>query len=108
MSAQFTDQLRARASTIVLAPGAGSRLSVRVQLLESYDTVRIDAPADATVLSLKVAALAVLEPGVTACDDFVVKHRGVEVLDESQELAAAGIPDRTILSVSHRRRRAVR
>ena len=108
MSAQFTDQLRTRGAAIVVAPGAGPRLSIRVQHLDVYDTVRIDAPADATVLSLKEAALAALEPGATAHGDFVVKHRGVEVLDESLGLAAAGMPDRTILSISHRRRRPVR
>ncbi|MBI2797192.1 MAG: hypothetical protein HYX65_10855 [Gemmatimonadetes bacterium] len=108
MSGAFTDQLRARAGAIVLSPGAGARVSVRVQLLESYDVVRIEAPAGEPVLAVKEAALSALEPGASAPEDYVVKHRGVEVLDESMGLASAGIPDRAILSLSHRRRRPVR
>lgn len=107
MSAPFTDQLRARAGTITI-PGDGARLTVRVQYLEGWDAVRVDAPATTSVLGVKTAALAVLEPGVPVTDDFVVKHRGVELLDERLALAAAGIPDHGILSVSHRRRRPVR
>ena len=108
MSTPFADQLRARPGTIVLSPGATPRLTIRVQSLEQYDVVRIDAPADESVVNVKVAALAVLDPVAAFHDDFVVKHRGVEMLDERVSLTAAGIPDGAIISVSHRRRRPVR
>ena len=40
--------------------------------------------------------------------DFVVKLRGWEVLDESASLADAGVVDGSILLLTYRRRRAVR
>lgn len=108
MSAHFADQLRARPGTIVLSPGATPRLTIRVQSLEAYDTVRIDAPAAEPVVHVKVAALAALDPTAAYPDEFVVKHRGVEILDEALGLSASGIPDGAIISISHRRRRPVR
>ena len=108
MNGALTDQLRTRGAPIVVAPGVEPRVSIRVQHLEAYDTVRVDAPANASVRSIKAAAVTVLEPGASDQDDLVVKHRGIEVLDESRGLADAGIPDRSILSISHRRRRPVR
>ena len=108
MSADFPDSLRTHGDPIVLAPGATPRTTVRVQLLEAWDAVLVDAPVNEPVLAVKVAALAVLDPTADFHDDFVVKHRGVEVRDESCGLADAGIPLHATLSISHRRRRPVR
>lgn len=107
MSASFADQLRSRSETIRIA-GEGPRVTLRVQYLEGWDAVRLEAPASSSVLSIKAAALAALAAGGQPAEDFVMKHRGVEILDERMVLAAAGVPDHAILSVSHRRRRAVR
>jgi hypothetical protein len=108
MSANFAGQLRARPGTIRLPSDEGPRVTIRVQLLEAYDAVRVEAGANAAVVEVKVAALAELDPAAPFHDEFVVKHRGVEILDEALGLAAAGIPDGAIISVSHRRRRPVR
>ena len=108
MSHHFADALRARPGTIVLAPDGSPRVTLRVQSLEAYDAIRVEAPAHAPVVSVKVAALAALDPAAVFHDEFVVKHRGVEILDETLGLSAAGIPDGAIISVSHRRRRPVR
>ncbi len=108
MSADFPDNLRTRGAPIVLAPDATPRTTVRVQLLESWDAVLVDCPANEPVVAVKVAALAVLDPAADFHDDFVVKHRGVEVRDESCGLADAQIPVHATISLSHRRRRPVR
>lgn len=108
MSTRFADQLRARPGTIVVSPEGTPRMTIRVQSLEAYDAVRIDAPASEPVVAIKVAALAALDPMASFHDEFVVKHGGVEILDESVSLSAAGIPDGAIISVAHRRRRPVR
>ena len=108
MSVDFPDDLRTQGNPIVLAPGATPRLTVRVQLLEAWDAVLVDCPVNEPVVAVKVAALAVLDPAADFHDDFVVKHRGVEVRDESRGLADADIPPHATLSISHRRRRPVR
>ncbi len=108
MSTPFPDHLRTQGEPIVLAPASAPRTTVRVQLLEAWDTVLVDAPANEPVLAVKVAALAALDPAADFHDDFVVKHRGVELRDESLGLADAGIPAHATLSISHRRRRPVR
>ena len=41
-------------------------------------------------------------------EDFVVKLRGWEILDEAASLADAGVIDGSILLMTHRRRRPVR
>ena len=108
MSRPFPDVLRVRAQAVVVTPGAEPRQSLRVQLLEAWDTVLIDAPCAEPVAGVKVAALAALDPTAAFHEDYVVKYLGVEVRDESQGLAAAGIPPHATLSISHRRRRPVR
>lgn len=108
-TAPFTAQLRARPGTIALgAPGAADVWTVRVQVSEVYDAVRLTAPRGESVLAVKVAALAELMPEVAYHDDFVVKLHGVEVHDESASLADVGASDGSIFLVMHRRRRPVR
>ena len=108
MSGDFPDNLRTHGAPIVVAPGGSPRVTVRVQLLEAWEAVLVDAPANEPVVAIKVAALAVLDPSADFHDDFVVKHRGVEVRDESCGLADAGIPAHATISISHRRRTPVR
>ncbi|MBI3791071.1 MAG: hypothetical protein HY275_09340 [Gemmatimonadetes bacterium] len=107
MSRPFPDALRARPGTISVGDGLGERVTIRVQLLEAWDAVLIEASPNEPVVAVKVAALAALDPSADFHDDFVVKHLGVEVRDESQGLAQAGIPPHATLSLSHRRRRPV-
>jgi hypothetical protein len=55
-----------------------------------------------------VRALAALFPEAQMHEDFVLKLRGWEILDEAVSLADAGVIDGSILLLTHRRRRAVR
>lgn len=103
----FVAQLRARPGTIRLGTPGVPAITVRVQVPETWDTVRIDAPPDTPVLVLKQRALEVLAPGAEPVE-WVTKLRGFEVLDETASLSAAGAVNGSTLLVTFRRRRPVR
>jgi hypothetical protein len=110
MSAAVVSKLRARPSVVRLpgaAPGA-SVLAVRVQIPEVWDAVLIEAPPTASVIEVKRLAMAELLPGEPEAQEFVVKNRGHEVLDESVSLANARVRNGSTLLVTSRRRRPVR
>jgi hypothetical protein len=106
-AAPFTASLRT-AQTIELGASDAPRLTIRVQWLEGWDAIVVIAPASTTIVEVKAAAMHRLDAAGTPLGSYVVKHRGDEVLDEGMTLAAAGVADGGILSVSRRRRRAVR
>jgi hypothetical protein len=103
----FVSQLRARPETIRLGTPGAPVITVRVQVPEVWDTVRIDAPPDTSVLTLKERALETLMSGADPVE-FVTKLHGFEVLDETASLSAAGVLNGSTLLVTSRRRRPVR
>jgi hypothetical protein len=103
----FVAQLRARPEAIRLGTTGEPVITVRVQVPEVWDTVRIDAPPNTPVLVLKERALEVLMPGAEQAE-YVTKLRGFEVLDETAALSAAGVENGSTLLVTSRRRRPVR
>ena len=107
--AAFVSRLRSRPTELTLgAPDAPDRWTVRVQMAEVWDAVRVSAPASEPVLAVKVAALEALFPQADYHDDYVVKLGGIEVLDENASLRDAGAQDGSIFLVASRRRRPVR
>lgn len=108
--APFVAHLRARPGTIVLGDpaAAGPRWTLRVEVPEAWDTVRVSAPPSEPLLSLKVMALAALMPDADFHEDFVLKLRGGEVFDEHASLADVGAIDGSIFLLTSRRRRPVR
>jgi len=110
MTAPFVTTLRARRATIRLAPEGVQVVTIRVELPEVWDVVRIVAAPTESVLAVKLAALRALYPeaGGEYHTDFVVKLRGWEILDEAASLADAGVVDGSILLLTSRRRRPVR
>jgi hypothetical protein len=108
-TAPFVTSLRARSSTICLtdAPGA---ITIRVEMPEVWDVVRVQVSPTEAALAVKVAALEALFPeaGPESHGDFVLKFRGWEVLYESATLADVGVINGSILLLTHRRRRPVR
>ena len=88
-------------------PGAGA-VTIRVQVAELWDAVRVVAHADHGVADLKQRVVAEFFPGHEFPDDFVLKLRGWEILDEQQALSKAGIGDGGIVLLAYRRRRPVR
>jgi hypothetical protein len=107
MSAPFASSLRARRDTVRIGTGGDSAISVRVQIPELWDVVRIEAAPTESVLAVKVAALGALDPRADQ-RHFVMKLRGFEVLDEQQSLEETGAIDGSIFLLTHRRRRPVR
>ena len=103
----FVAQLRARPETIRLGTAGDPVITVRVQVPETWDTVRIDAPPLTPVIELKTRALETLAPGAEPIE-WVTKLRGFEVLDESASRSAAGVVNGSTLLVTNRRRRPVR
>jgi hypothetical protein len=75
---------------------------------EVWDTVRIDTAAVEPVRAVKVHALQALAPDALFQDDYVIKLRGNEVLDETQSLQAVGALDGSIFVLTRRHRRPVR
>ena len=108
MSAGFANSLRARTGDIVLAEAGPGSIRVRVEMPEVWDAVRVVAGPAEPVLTVKVKALDALFPAAEFHQEFVVKFRGWEILDESVTLADAGVVDGSILLVTYRRRRPVR
>ena len=106
-STPFVAQLRSRPEVIRLGTAGEPIITVRVQVPEVWDTVRIDAPPNTPVLVLKERALEALMPGAEPVA-YVTKLRGFEVLDETASLSAAGVLTGSTLLVTSRRRRPVR
>ena len=106
MTTPFVTSLRARPETLVL--GNGPRLTLRVEMPEVWDAVRIQAPGVEPVSQVKEAALKALYPTGASYADFVIKLNGYEVLDESVSLSQAGVVDGSTFLLTFRRRRPVR
>lgn len=105
----FVAQLRTRGSIIELASPNGPAITVRVEMPEVWDVVRVHASPDERAVTVKRRALEILMPGAELRDDdFVLKLNGWEVLDETASLAATGAVDGSIFLVTNRRRRPVR
>lgn len=108
MSAPFVTELRARRATIRLAAPDAAAITIRVEMPEIWDVVKIACEPTQPVLAVKVAALEALYPEAEMHEDFVVKLRGWEILDESAPLGEAGVVDGSILLLTYRRRRPIR
>ena len=107
-AAPFVTQLRARPETIDAGATGEKTITIRVEMPEVWDAVRIATPPGETVEHLKQRALAALFPQAAYHEDFVVKLHGWEILNEHESLTAAGIQDGAILLLMHRRRRPLR
>jgi hypothetical protein len=108
MTAPFVSQLRTRGGVLQLAPAGAPAITVRVELPETWDTVRASVSPTTPVAVLKLAALDAFYPQGEAPDAFVMKLRGFEVLDENESLTDVGAVDGSIFLLTHRRRRPVR
>jgi hypothetical protein len=107
MSAPFVAQVRSRPDIIRLGDETDARITIRVEVPEVWDTVRIDAPPSTSVEAIRDVVLATLLPN-TDPNEFVIKLNGWEVLDESVSLSEAGAKNGSIFLCTGRRRRPVR
>lgn len=107
-NAPFVSQIRSRPGVIRIGEPGQPTISVRVQVMEVWDTVRIEVPPAEPVLTVKVRALEALYPEAEFHDDFVVKINGFEVLDENASVTDSGALDGSTYLIAYRRRRPIR
>jgi hypothetical protein len=107
VSVPFVTGLRTRRDTLHVGEADGRVLTLRVEVPELWDVLRVSAAPNATVEEVKTAALRTLNPRANA-DAYVIKLRGFEVLDERASVEDAGAIDGSIFLLTHRRRRPVR
>ena len=108
MTAPFVSELRAAPDVIRIGGGDGAVMFLRVQSAELWDALRVDAPASATVASVKTAALERFFPSGVNGDEFVAKLRGFEILNEDDSLESSGVRDGSTILLARRRRRPVK
>ena len=106
--APFVADIRSRPGIVRLGNAGEPVATIRVQLEEAWDTLRFEVPLTEPALSLKVRALALLAPHADMHEEYVMKLRGFEVLDEHASLADSGATNGSIFLLTHRRRRPVR
>lgn len=108
MTTPFVGQLRVRPDSLRLGTDAEPVITLRVQVAELWDTVRIDAPLGTPVSVIKQRALEVLVPDEPHSEEFMTKLNGWEVLDEKVSVAEAGAFTGSTFLLHYRRRRPVR
>jgi hypothetical protein len=108
MTSTFVNQLRARGEPIRLATPGTPSITVRVEMAEVWDTVKLIVSPDEPVLTVKLRALEALYPAGELPEQFVLKLNGWEVLDENASLTTTGAVDGSIFIVTFRNRRPVR
>lgn len=107
MSSAFVAQLRASRTPITLAEGGGT-ITLRVEASDIWETARVTEKPTTEVAEFRRDVVKALFGEAAHEDDFVLKHRGWELLDPFATLAAAGIGNGSIVLVAYRRRRPVR
>jgi hypothetical protein len=100
--------LRTRPEAIRLCVGTGACITVRVEVPEVWDAVRVEAPPVASIAVIKARALAALYPDGGPPDAFVMKLNGFEILDEHATLRDVGAVEGSTFLLTSRRRRPVK
>jgi hypothetical protein len=108
MSAAFVNSVRARPDTLRLGAGGAGSWTIRVQVPEVWDTVRIEVPASASIREVKDLAMSALMPETHDVGELVMKLHGYEMLDEYASLADSGAKDGSTFLLTYRRKRPVR
>lgn len=104
----FVNQLRSRGEPLRISPEGVTAITVRVEMPEVWDVVKVIVSPDEPVLAVKVRALEALFPRAEFPDDFVLKLNGWEVLNETASVAATGAVEGSTYLLLHRLRRPVR
>lgn len=108
MSTPFTASLRSRPDVLRLGTAGERVITVRVQVPEVWDTIRVDLPPDTPVSTLKERALQLLVSETEFPEDYLIKLSGWEVLNENVSIEEAGAKPGSIFLLTGRRRRPVR
>jgi hypothetical protein len=108
MTESFVNQLRARRDPIRMCVAPEPCITIRIEMPEVWDTVRVVVSPQEPIVGIKVRALEALFPDGEFHEEFVLKLRGFEVLDENAPLATTGAVDGSCFLLTHRHRRPVR
>jgi hypothetical protein len=108
VSTPFVTSLRARPGTVTIGTPDASAITIRVQLAEAWDAVRVVVSPAESVAVVKARALEALDPGALPLEGYIVTYRGFEVLDDEVSLATAGVVNGATLFIAYRHRRPVR
>jgi hypothetical protein len=87
---------------------AAATVALRVTVLDTWDTVRLDVEPSATLADVKRRALAAATGRTVDADDYVVKYHGASVLDERETVASLALAHGAPLIVLPGRRHPVR
>ena len=104
----FVATLRSQPTVIRLAGDGQPHVTLRVQMPEVWDVVRVETPPATPVRAVKRRALEVLYPDYGDANAFIMKLNGAAVRDEDTSVADAGARDGSIFLLTFRRRRPVR
>ena len=107
-STPFVASLRSRPEVVRLSDEGASTITIRVQLAEAWDAVRIQVSTGEPVATVKGRAIEVLDPSGGFPDEYAVTLGGKKILDERASLATAGVVNGSTLLIEHRHRRPVR
>ncbi len=105
---EVVSTLRSRPGLLAIGAGAPNAITVRVQMPELWDTIAVLCAENTTVIALKRAALEAFGERHHPIEDYVLKLRGFEVLDEAAPVTVAGAREGSTFLLTYRRRRPVR
>lgn len=100
--------LRSRPGILALGADGPGAFTVRVQMPELWDTIAVRCAESTSVIALKKAALEAFGDHSHPVEDYILKLRGFEVLDESAPVNVAGAREGSTFLLTYRRRRPVR
>jgi hypothetical protein len=83
-------------------------LTLRIQVAEMWDAIRVVASPGTPLVDVKRRVVEEFALEYDFLDEFVLKIRGWEMLNERLSLAESGVVDGSILLLAYRRRRPVR
>ena len=100
--------IRSRPGVLALSAGGADDFTVRVQMPELWDTIAVRCGEHTSVIAMKKASLEAFGEHTHPIEDYVLKLRGFEVLDEGAPVAVAGAREGSTFLLTDRRRRPVR
>jgi hypothetical protein len=104
----LVNRLRSRPGLLTLGPDGPGAITVRVQVPELWDAITVRCAEGTSCLALKQAALDAFGEHHHPVDEYVLKLRGFEVLDERAPVTDAGAREGSTFLLTYRLRRPVR
>jgi hypothetical protein len=104
----LVNRLRSRPGLLTLGPDGPGAITVRVQVPELWDAITVRCAEGTSCLALKQAVLDAFGEHHHPADEYVLKLRGFEVLDEQAPVTDAGAREGSTFLLTYRLRRPVR